>query len=172
MSFPDLEVLVAVDDQFAGQIEENLLELAATAALAVAIEDAQDGRVVLPAARCEISIRIADEVEMRTLNRVYRGVDKSTDVLSFSFVAEEAGPPVQRAEGAPLPLGEVVLAYPSVGRQAAELGHSRELELAWLTIHGVLQLIGYRHAEEDEARRMEAIERMALRAMGFRLEAP
>jgi probable rRNA maturation factor len=53
-------------------------------------------------------------------------------------------------------------------RQAAELQHSLDMELSWLVIHGTLQLLGYHHANEEEAEHMESLETAALRALGFK----
>jgi probable rRNA maturation factor len=101
---------------------------------------------------------------------VYRGVDKKTDVLSFSLVAPQDASCDRRRAGTPLLLGDIVLAYPYARRQAAELGHPVALELAWLTIHGTLQLLGYAHDLQEEAEHMERIERRALDELGFRVE--
>jgi probable rRNA maturation factor len=91
-------------------------------------------------------------------------VDRPTDVLSWSFL--EDGVPVL-PQGAALPLGEVVLSLPTARRQAADLAHPLDMELAWLLIHGTLQLLGYAHETEEEANRMEDLEAVALRSLGF-----
>jgi probable rRNA maturation factor len=65
-------------------------------------------------------------------------------------------------------LGDVVIDIQYARRQALELEHSLAMEVAWLAIHGTLQLLGYAHATESEAAEMEALETEALRALGFR----
>src|SRR5207245_3084599 len=110
---------------------------------------------------------------LNTLNRDYRGVDAPTDVLSFA--AEEDAPADAARPAFVLPpdipryLGDIAISYEHVVAQAAEYGHSRERELAYLTAHGVLHLLGYDHqlgaAEEAAMRSREeaAMERLGLR---------
>jgi probable rRNA maturation factor len=77
--------------------------------------------------------------------------------------------PVHGGPGGPygVQLGDIVVSLPHAQRQALELGHSLEVELAWLAIHGALQLAGYAHDEEGEALHMETLEASALRSLGF-----
>jgi probable rRNA maturation factor len=100
---------------------------------------------------------------MQALNLQYRGVDRSTDVLSFSLLAD--GPDVPMFPDWPLQLGEIVLSVSTSERQAIDLGHSLDTELAWLAIHGALQLLGYAHESDEAAAHMEALEQDALRAL-------
>jgi probable rRNA maturation factor len=106
---------------------------------------------------------------MQRLNAKYRRVDRPTDVLSFSFFDEEIGRGGQPAHppGLPIQLGEIAISLTYAERQASELGHTLGKELAWLIIHGALQLLGYTHETEEQAVHMEALEQMALRAMGL-----
>ncbi len=97
---------------------------------------------------------------MRTLNRRYRGKDKTTDVLSFSM-REGAFPRVQ-----PEVLGDIVIAVPTAARQAAEAGHALGREIEVLLVHGLLHLLGYDHERSgDEARRMKRRELQLLKRM-------
>lgn len=100
-----------------------------------------------------VSISFVDDAEMQALNKQYRGYDKPTDVLSFS---NEEGEAVVIAPGVPRYLGDIVISLPTTARQAAEAGHAVEHELAVLLAHGLLHLLGYDHAEEDEAKAMFA----------------
>jgi probable rRNA maturation factor len=117
------------------------------------------------AAACEAALR-ADGAErftlaltfvggqrMRALNRAYRGIDRATDVLSFS---QREGLVLAQPEGpAPEPLGDVVVALTVAARQARAFGHSLEREAAFLAVHGTLHLLGYDHeTTPDEARMM------------------
>ena len=138
-----------------------------------AVEEAMRvaGRETGPAG-AEVSLRITDDAEMHRLNRDYRGVDRPTDVLSFSFVADQTGPRHVQPPDLPLQLGEIAVSYPCVERQAEELGHSADMELAWLIVHGTLQLIGYGHDTDEAASRMEALEREALRSLGYLPDVP
>lgn len=98
----------------------------------------------------ELSIRIVDTKEGRTLNRDYRGKDYATNVLSF---------PVELPPGVKLPLiGDLVICAPVVAREAAEQGKPARHHWAHMTVHGVLHLLGYDHIEDTEAEAMEALE--------------
>lgn len=98
---------------------------------------------------------------MRALNRRYRGKDRPTDVLSFSF-REGAFPQVQ-----PDLLGDIVIAVPVAERQARERGHSLRSEIDRLLVHGLLHLAGYDHEQGPyAARRMRRKELQLLRSLG------
>lgn len=104
---------------------------------------------------------------MRLLNRIYRGVDRTTDVLAFpQYCAEDlkanlgkqsrSGSTDSRYAPAPLPLGDIVINLHRAKRQAHENGVSFGEELKKLLIHGILHLIGYDHEQEGyAARRMQ-----------------
>ncbi len=107
----------------------------------------------------EVVIRLVDEAESRQLNRDYRGKDRPTNVLSFPF---EAPPEV------PLPLlGDLAICAPVVAREAAEQGKALQAHWAHMVIHGVLHLLGYDHQTDDEAQRMEQLERSLLHQLHF-----
>jgi probable rRNA maturation factor len=115
----------------------------------------------------EVTVTVSDDEHLRMLNRTYRNKDEVTDVLSFA-----CDPPESRCEAMPLPpglpkqLGDVVLSYPKACEQAGRLSHSVEDELVWLTVHGVLQLLGYRHKTESDITQMTEKERTVLEAIG------
>jgi probable rRNA maturation factor len=115
----------------------------------------------------EASVRITDNREIQSLNAQYRDVDTPTDVLSFSFVEDAASLSLATGAGPRVQLGEFVVSYEYCVRQAQELGHSADKELAWLSIHGALQLLGYVHDTDSAAEHMEALEGAALRVLGF-----
>lgn len=97
---------------------------------------------------------------MRTLNRRYRGKDKTTDVLSFSL-REGAFSHIQ-----PHILGDIVIAVPTAARQATEAGHTLGREIDILLVHGLLHLLGYNHElSDDEERRMKRRELQLLKRM-------
>lgn len=110
-----------------------------------------------------LSVIVVDDGYIRELNRQYRGIDASTDVLSFG--GDVAG--FVDAPGSGGYLGDVVISYPCAARQAAEFGHGVEAELALLVVHGVLHLLGYDHADEEERRDMWARQDGVLRHLGF-----
>lgn len=111
----------------------------------------------------EIGITLADDETVRALNRDHRGKDKPTNVLSFPLAD---GDFEAEAPGAPLLLGDVILARETVAREAAEQGKSLENHAAHLVAHGVLHLLGYDHETEAEAEAMERLEIEALRGLG------
>ena len=92
-----------------------------------------------------------DDEQIQTLNRDYRGKDKATDVLSFPFWEDDA-----LFEGEPVPLGDLVLSLQTAIRQAEELKHSLQEELAFLAIHGTLHLLGFDHDTPSKRRAMFA----------------
>jgi probable rRNA maturation factor len=112
-------------------------------------------------APAELSIVLGDDALLRRLNRTWRGRDKPTNVLSFPAEDDAARP-----EGAPLLLGDVVLAFETVAREARAQSKRLADHLRHLVIHGVLHLLGFDHARAADARRMEALERTVLRGLG------
>lgn len=161
---PQVDVQVDVVPDFATAIQPEVLARAAQVAVAVGIEDQETAWE-----SAEMSIRVTTDDEIQTLNREYRHVDHPTDVLSFAFL-EDSGLASALPDDWPAQLGEVILSFPYAERQAADLGHSVDMELAWLTIHGTLQLLGYSHETDSKAERMEGLERSALRSLGFTLD--
>jgi probable rRNA maturation factor len=111
----------------------------------------------------EISLVFTDSETVKQLNRDYRGVDETTDVLAFYMLPQKGSdssfalPPdgVTR-------LGEVIISYPQAVAQAKEQGHSPERELALLVIHGILHLLGYDHEEPEAESKMRKRERELL----------
>jgi len=113
--------------------------------------------------RYELGLVFTNSETVRQLNRDYRGVDQSTDVLAF-YMHPQKGSDSSFA----LPpdgvthLGEVIICYPQALAQATEQGHSLNRELALLVIHGVLHLLGCDHEEPQEAKKMRAREKELL----------
>lgn len=113
----------------------------------------------------ELSLVLSDDDSVRILNRDWRGKDKATNVLTFAALDDEDAP---LPEGAPLLLGDVVLAYQTCAVEAVEQGKSLADHLAHLVVHGVLHLLGWDHEESDEeADEMEAMEIAILAALGI-----
>ena len=81
---------------------------------------------------------------MQELNKEYRSLDKTTDVLSFAF--EDTGKIGYNIRQ----LGEIYISIPKMKDQALEYGHSEARELAFLTVHGLLHLLGYDHMNADD----------------------
>lgn len=96
----------------------------------------------------QITLVITDDQGIRELNRDFLGRDAPTDVLAFA-AQEETEPFVVAPEGGNY-LGDVIISYPRAAAQASDLGHPVEQELNLLVVHGVLHLLGYDHATEEE----------------------
>lgn len=112
----------------------------------------------------ELTIRFVDEDESQALNRDYRGKDKPTNVLSFPY----ENPPGLVDLGEELPyLGDLVICYQVVEREAQEQVKSLQAHWAHMVVHGCLHLQGMDHIEDDEAEEMEALEIEILKGLGF-----
>lgn len=156
-----LDVLVDVG-AFEDRVQIDAVQRATRAAIEAA---SQDEATDLENRTVEMSVTVTGDEEIHALNRMYRGVDRPTDVLSFAL---QEGEEARLPPDIPVQLGDVIVSYPYAERQAAELEHSVEMEMAWLVIHGTLQLLGYHHEDEEEAQHMESLETVALRSLGFR----
>jgi probable rRNA maturation factor len=115
---------------------------------------------VTPLEGAELSILLTGDDAMRALNAEWRGKDKATNVLSFPAASA-------RAIGRSPVLGDIVLAFETVEREAEEEGRPFGHHLAHLVIHGLYHLLGDDHETEAEAIRMEARETAALARMGI-----
>jgi probable rRNA maturation factor len=96
----------------------------------------------------ELSLIITGDEEVHKLNRDYRGIDKTTDVISFALSenvtdTEFVTPPDRISR-----LGEVIISYPQAVRQTKENKQTIKAELAWLVVHGLLHLLGYDHQDD------------------------
>jgi probable rRNA maturation factor len=112
-----------------------------------------------------VSVICVDDERIHELNREHRGIDRPTDVLSFSQLEGEemAGLP----EGEPLPVGDIVISVERVAAQAEEYGHSFERELGFLVGHGMLHLLGYDHQTPEEEAAMMAKTEEILAELGL-----
>lgn len=115
---------------------------------------------VAPLAGAEISLLLTDDARMRTINRDWRGFDKPTNVLSFPAA------PASAIARSPV-LGDIVLAYETVAREAQEESKTLAQHVAHLVIHGLYHLLGDDHETEAQAERMERREAAALARLGI-----
>ena len=115
-----------------------------------------------PPTRIELAITLTDDAQQLQLNRRYREVDVSTNVLAFQ--AWEPGMHV--TPGAPLLLGDVVLAFETVAREANDQVKPFCDHVRHLIVHGVLHLLGYDHRREADAIKMERLETSILAKLG------
>lgn len=152
---------VGVRDDFFENVLQRLLALAAQA------EGLDAG---------EVTLTFVDDAAIQVLNRDYRGFDKPTDVLSFAIQEDvedgdfeityevDSLDELVADEGV---LGDIVISVDTARRQADELGHSLERELAFLLVHGFLHLMGYDHPDEASEAVMTAKQEAALGAVGL-----
>lgn len=112
----------------------------------------------------EVSVALVTPEEIRELNRRYRQVDAETDVLSFGM---DEGQTLSPLPGQARYLGDIAISLPRAVAQAREYGHSAEREVAYLTVHGVLHLLGHDHHEPAEQRRMREAEETTLAGLGL-----
>jgi probable rRNA maturation factor len=108
----------------------------------------------------EVSVLLADDLEISALNARWRGLAKPTNVLSFPAAAPE------RIAASPL-LGDIVVAFETAQREAVEEGKTFSDHVAHLVVHGFLHLLGFDHQSADEGDRMEALETSALARLGI-----
>lgn len=115
----------------------------------------------------EISVRFVDDEIIHELNREYRHVDRSTDVLSFPL-GENGVYDINHDTGAKI-LGDIVISMQHAIMQADLYGHSLQREIAFLTVHSMLHLLGYDHeAEGLERVRMREKEEAVLTQLGLK----
>jgi probable rRNA maturation factor len=120
-----------------------------------------------------LDVTLVTDEEMREINATRRGIDEATDVLSFPMLELQPGTGLTQdffvlPPDVSLHLGDVVISYNRVEAQAAEGGHSKERELAFLTVHAVLHILGYDHDTEPRRRQMRRREEDVLAELGLR----
>ena len=117
----------------------------------------------------EVSITLTNDEYIHKLNLEYRGLDRPTDVLSFAFVDSQE-PEVAGGMETEI-LGDIIISVERAYAQAQEYGHSLERELSFLTVHGMLHLLGYDHMEEEDRVEMEEEQRFVMEKLGVSREA-
>ena len=126
-----------------------------------------------PSKHIEMSLSVVDEEEIRTLNKRFRGVDSVTDVLSFPTL--DLGK--QKIDHLDLPsdavnsktgklnIGDVIICFDRAKEQAASYGHSLKRQMCFLSLHGLLHLLGYDHMEPDDEEEMNELQDKILTAV-------
>lgn len=109
-----------------------------------------------------VSIVFVDKDEIQELNREYRGIDKVTDVISFAFEDTE-----NKLPDSVRVLGDIYICIPRMKKQAKEYGHGEKRELSFLTVHGLLHLLGYDHMSEEEEKIMFSLQDEILDGLGI-----
>ena len=103
------------------------------------------------------SIVFVGNEKIQSLNKNYRGIDRITDVISFAFEDNES-----LVYNNIRFLGEIYICIPRMEEQAKEYGHSKTRELAFLTVHGLLHLLGYDHQTKEEEKIMFGLQEVIL----------
>ena len=168
------QVSVQIFEEFAGSVSPGWIDAVVASVLSIEPEWSSE----------RVSVVIADDESVAQLNHEHRGLDETTDVLSFSnrhsgqYYGEDDGtgresdvsnfvlPPGYHAD-----LGEVIVSYAQVCRQAREAGHTAQKELAIMLAHGILHLLGYDHEREDEAAEMFSLQDRAIAALDHCLQS-
>lgn len=112
----------------------------------------------------ELSVVLCDNAYIHGLNKTYRNIDRPTDVLSFALNEGEEegydGPDTKL-------LGDIVISLDKTREQSEEYGHSFERELAYLTVHGMLHILGYDHMTDEDKAEMRKEEEFVLHRLDF-----
>ncbi len=152
-----MTIHIQVSDDIQSPVESEVVLHAAQAALQAAAEATPQGTAFAPEA--ELTLVLTDDEQLHQLNLEFLGIDAPTDVLSFpaDFIDPDSQSPY---------LGDILISIPRLLSQAEEAGHSALDEIRLLTVHGVLHLLGYDHAEEAEKARMWALQTEILARLG------
>ena len=107
------------------------------------------------------TIIFIDDEKMHKMNLQYRGIDRTTDVLSFALNDNE------NIEEDGCVLGDIFISIPKMKEQASEYGHSEKRELSFLSIHGLLHLLGYDHMKPEDEKVMFGLQNEVLEDAGI-----
>ena len=111
----------------------------------------------------EISLSFVTKEEIRSLNKMYRNIDRITDVLSFPLIED-----FEKIDSDDeYMLGDVVICLEKAREQAEEYGHSILREFSFLVVHSLLHLFGYDHMEEEERNEMEQVQREIMKILNI-----
>lgn len=139
-----MEISVEVDKNFAGCVSGRWLKnVAARALVLMEVDDA-----------AEVSLVITGQKEIHRLNKTFLEEDRPTDVLSFPMLEKTPKGSFVTAPDGKIHLGEIVISFPQAVSQADQQGHPVKQEIAFLTVHGLLHLLGFDHASPAEKRTM------------------
>ena len=109
-------------------------------------------------AQGSVTVIVDDDERIRLLNKLWRGLDKPTNVLSFSYPANQPGPARY--------IGDIAISHQTAACEAVVERKPLSDHIAHLAVHGFLHLLGYDHESEGDANEMERIERMILARIG------
>ncbi|MBD2291981.1 rRNA maturation RNase YbeY [Anabaena sphaerica FACHB-251] len=120
-----------------------------------------------PAPSYEIGLRLTNDAEIQELNAQYRQQNKPTDVLAFACLEDNFPQTEEMLASQPLYLGDIIVSIDTAQRQAQQQEHSLSTELAWLTAHGLLHLLGWDHPDEESLMQMLKKQATLLDAVGI-----
>lgn len=122
----------------------------------------------------EVSLLLTDDEGIRQVNSEFRQIDSATDVLSFPMISYETAGDFSRLEAdadnfnpdtGEVVLGDIILNTQRAKQQAESFGHSEKREFAFLIVHSMLHLFGYDHMTDEDAQKMEQVQREILEEM-------
>ncbi len=135
------------EDHLSEDYKEQFLQIIFTTAQLLNIED-----------DLELSCIIVDDNKIHEINRDYRQIDKSTDVISFAMEDNDQ----YYVAGMPRSLGDIFISIDHAKTQAKDYGHSLKREMCFLFTHGLLHLLGYDHMNEDDEKEMFDLQKQIL----------
>ena len=141
------------------RFDEGIEPIDLTSAKAVVSQLDKQAPVKIPDAAV-VNARIVNEQTVRDLNRRFSGKDEATDVLSFNYAENHP----QAAEGE---LGDIVISYQHIVRQARDAGTNEATELALLLLHGILHILGVDHQNPKQRKKLDKIQASVMEAAGL-----
>ena len=114
----------------------------------------------------EVSCVLVDDERIHEINREYRHIDRSTDVISFAMEDNDQF----YVEGMPRTLGDIFISVDHAKKQAEEYGHSLRREMCFLFTHGILHLVGYDHMTDEQEKEMFGLQDQILGALSIERE--
>lgn len=139
-------------DEFKDDYEDVYRKIIETASELLSIEDDM-----------ELSVIFVDDEKIHEINRDYRNIDRSTDVISFALEDNEQ----YYLEGMPRELGDIFISIDHARLQAQEYGHSFYREMCFLFTHGLLHLLGFDHMKEEDEQEMFAMQDCILQELNI-----
>ena len=119
------------------------------------------GLEILDIKKCEFNIIVVDNNYIHELNKTYRGIDRETDVISFALEDDKTFNLDERV------LGDIYISIDKVYSQSSDYGHSILREFAFLSVHGMLHLLGYDHMNEEDEKVMFGLQEKILEESGI-----
>lgn len=142
-------------DYFENNYEEDFTAIIEQALKTLHIED-----------DVEVSCVLVDDERIHEINREYRHIDRSTDVISFAMEDNDQF----YVEGMPRTLGDIFISVDHAKKQAEEYGHSLRREMCFLFTHGILHLLGYDHMTDEQEKEMFGLQDEILGALSIERE--